>query len=194
MLVSQLTAEVSQLRLKSQAQEASILQLRGEIAEQRNEFNTKFGQFISCANQYEQSKKAEIEGLQMQIAVMADKYKQLNEEYGKLKQKWHKPVGGTGVGDSQWKIWKWLEIYQWIVSLNEPRLKRYDQILYDSLQRDDANGRWLENVREEDLYYVGIKSFDDRQVLMHHINMLIHGLTYEPPPVIVLDSHSKNST
>merc|ERR1719189_1879911 len=101
MLVSQLTAEVSQLRLKSQGQEASILALRAQIGEQRNEFNVKFGQFISCANQYEQSKKAEIEGLQMQIALMADKYKQLGEEYGKLTQKshWHKPVvaGAGGV-------------------------------------------------------------------------------------------------
>ena len=79
---------------------------------------------------------------------------------------------------------KWLDVYEWIASLNEPRLKKYDQALYDNLQRDNATGQWLENMQEDDLYYLGVKNFNDRQVLMHHIKMLLHGLTHEPPPTL----------
>ena len=78
-------------------------------------------------------------------------------------------------------------------SLNEPRLKKYDQALYDNLQRDNASGQWLEMVQEDDLYYLGIKNYTDRQVLMHHIKMLLHGLTHEPPPTSLKSTHSNNS-
>merc|ERR1719474_1163602 len=77
--------------------------------------------------------------------------------------------------------------------LNEPRLRKYDQALYDNLQRDSATGQWLETMQEDDLYYLGIKNYSDRQVLMHHIKMLVHGLPHEPPPTSLKNSVSHSS-
>jgi len=189
-LVSQLTAEVSQLRFQVQAQDLTIGQLRTKMTEQRSEFDSKFDQFLVCANQYDQTKAKEIENLKMQIMMMNTKYKDLSLEYGKLTARWmSKPQCNAG----QWKNWKWLDIFEWMSSLNEPRLKKYDQALYDNLQRDNASGQWLEMVQEDDLYYLGIKNYTDRQVLMHHIKMLLHGLTHEPPPTSLKSTHSNNS-
>jgi len=184
-LVSQLTAEVSQLQFKVQSQQNTVHQLQSKMTAQRAEFDAKFEQFLACANQYDQSKSKEVEELKMQLLILGNKYKDLSMEYTKLSQmntKWGRPPV---------KSWKWQDVFDWIASLNEPRLKKYDQALYDNLQRDGVTGQWLETMQEDDLYYLGVKNYTDRQVLMHHIKTLLHGLTHEPPPTLKSVSHSK---
>jgi len=173
--VSQLQSEISQLQSKCQQKDATIHSLQSQLLQQQQTFDSKFNDFLHCANDYDQKKTKEISSLKLKVnnitttlSTIYTKYDNLKQEYMKLHQLY------LGIKhENKYKAWKWSNVYEWIMNeINDERLNKYDQILFNNLKREDITGSILPNLNEDDFYQLGIKNFYDRELLIAYIQKL----------------------
>ena len=173
--VSQLQSEISQLQSKCQQKDATIHSLQNQLLQQQQTFDSKFNDFLHCANDYDQKKTKEISSLKLKVnnitttlSTIYKKYDNLKQEYMKLHQIY------LGIKhENKYKAWKWSNVYEWIINeINDERLNKYDQILFNNLKREDITGSILPNLNEDDFYQLGIKNFYDRELLIAYIQKL----------------------
>ena len=68
--------------------------------------------------------------------------------------------------------WDYMQILQWILSLDNGYFMKYKDVLKESLKEDEMTGEQLENVEMTDIKIWGIKTFKDRHRLFEFIKQL----------------------
>lgn len=185
-MVSQLQSELNQWKLKCQQKDSSIHSLQSQLLQQQQTFDSKFNEFLVCANDYDQKKSKEIlqlkskcQHLTTTLSTIYKKYDDLKGEYNKLHSTYFKlrhNKGNNTINPNDYKSWTWSNVYEWIINdINDERLTKYEKDLFANLKKEDISGKILPQLNEDDLYYLGIKNYFDRQLLLSHINKLVDG-------------------
>eukprot|EP01083_Nonionella_stella_P062255 161890_1 len=169
-LVSELQSKLAHFELQCDSQQQNICALQQQLAIQASVYDKKLNDFLACANDYDVKRT-------QQLSCVTKQYYNLRSDYTKLQ---HKYIAHTG-GD--YKSWKWCHIYQWIVhTVNDDRLSKYQNILYTNLKEQDITGATLPSLNDDDLYYLGIKDHNDRQLFTNYISKLVRGTQYHAVP------------
>lgn len=69
--------------------------------------------------------------------------------------------------------WTWKDVFRYLTSLDDHRCLKYAQVLCRRLKRTDVNGQRLKDLDDKKLVELGISSLDDREVILHHIKVLV---------------------
>merc|ERR1719229_1955796 len=69
--------------------------------------------------------------------------------------------------------WDWEDVLMWILSLENGRYTKYEEVLRHSLMEEGVKGEYLSKVDAADVKGWGIKSFLDKKDLCRHIENLV---------------------
>eukprot|EP01083_Nonionella_stella_P148202 468750_1 len=69
--------------------------------------------------------------------------------------------------------WKYQDIVDWIINLNENKYARYRQTLMDNMKDEEIDGSCLVALTVDDLHRFGIRAFKDKQRILKEIKVLI---------------------
>ena len=101
-----------------------------------------------------------------------DEQKELRMDNHELKQKLETlQIRLIDVND--YERWNHQDIVCWIMSLENGRFKKYEQMLIKSLEEEEMNGTYLSRVDVADVKSWGIKNFDDKKDLIQYIQKLV---------------------
>merc|ERR1712228_334622 len=70
--------------------------------------------------------------------------------------------------------WEWHDIMEWIISLNNGKYKKYQNVLTEKLMEEEVKGQHLCYIDKNDLHRFGISSFSDKVDVYHRIQRLIN--------------------
>ena len=73
---------------------------------------------------------------------------------------------------SQYKSWSWMEIFKWIMSIEDGRFAKYEGKLKRALSQEKPSGDDIEYVNGEDIKRWGITHFRDIKILKQYIDQL----------------------
>ena len=76
---------------------------------------------------------------------------------------------------TQFESWKHEQIIAWIMSLEDGRFKKYNDILSKCLSEEDVKGVDLKSVDVIDIRGWGVVNFSDRKALFGNIKSLVNG-------------------
>ena len=103
---------------------------------------------------------------------LMEDYKDLEIENEQLRSQLNE-LKSKNIDVSNYKQWKFKQIFQWILSLDNGRYIQYSQQLEVSLKEEDINGEDLCQVDAGDIKSWGIVNFRDKKYLLHQIQQLI---------------------
>ena len=75
--------------------------------------------------------------------------------------------------------WKWHDVYQWIIHLNNNQFMCYNQVLYDGLKRECIDGSIIKNLTVNDWQLLGLTNVNDIKCLMAEIQKLYNSPSKE---------------
>ena len=87
-----------------------------------------------------------------------DERKEMQLENNNLKKELQE-VKLKSIDISNWRDWNYQQIVIWIMSLENARFKKYENILLSLLKEEEINGTHLSRVNEMDVKGWGIKKF-----------------------------------
>ena len=74
---------------------------------------------------------------------------------------------------SNFRLWKWDDVFIWIMSLENGRYKKYQNRLKKNLRLQDIGGQDLESIVSSDIIDLGVTKFNDKKALLKCIQTLI---------------------
>eukprot|EP01084_Bolivina_argentea_P200299 342523_1 len=107
------------------------------------------------------------------VTMVTRLQQQLNDKEQKLKEFTFSSHGQTTVLKMGYKLWSYEDIVLWILSLENGRFKKYEDILSETLKRECITGNLLGQVETSNIKDWGIKQFADKKCLFDHIKSLI---------------------
>ena len=75
---------------------------------------------------------------------------------------------------NNYQSWDSQQIVFWIISLDDGRFMKYEQLLLSSLKEEEINGSQLSQVNEADVKGWGINNFADKKKLVQHVKLLVN--------------------
>lgn len=76
------------------------------------------------------------------------------------------------------RSWQWAEVWEWMMSLQSGKLRRYAVVLGVSLERERVQGTQLKELCIAELHALGVVDSADQQMLLHEIWALQSPLDY----------------
>ena len=127
-----------------------------------------------------ESIKTENEQQKLQIEQLKRQNKQLMEEQKESRLRIEELENEVEILKSQnldvnnYETWKWQEILQWIMTLENHKFKEYEQDLKINLSVEQPSGSDLNEVNEGDIRRWGITKFCDIKILCYNIRQMVN--------------------
>ena len=74
---------------------------------------------------------------------------------------------------NKYEDWKWEEILQWIMNMDDSRFRKYESDLTNNLSVEQPSGANLKEVNEGDIRRWGVTRFSDIKILSYNIKQLV---------------------
>ena len=116
-------------------------------------------------------------GLMKSIAKLKNENNSLSLQYDKVLSQYKSlknDIKSEQLDISEYKSWSRQQVLEWILSLDDCRFIKYDNLLALKFEEQQFDGSCLDDVDAEELKMWNIKSESDRSALLHHIKLLIH--------------------
>lgn len=97
---------------------------------------------------------------------------QPQQEQQRHHQQGQQQIRMEGAAQIDYHLWQWIDVYRWLMSIENGRLRRYAGMLQVTLNQKHVDGSRLKSLNVQDLHGLGISNWKDQEVTMMHISNL----------------------
>ena len=108
----------------------------------------------------------------MQIGIMMERERQSQNIIEQLKKE-NNALKSQNAGISSYETWNAQQIIEWILSVDNSRFSKYEEIVKKVLSEEEPSGKDLKYVNEVDIKRWGITKFADIKILQHLIKQMM---------------------